>query len=102
MWGFAPGLPCPAECRGRVRSTAASHHRIMVVEVMGRYAGWIALHAGIAGNATAILIPEIPFELERVAEHIRRREKKGRLYTLVVVAEGARPKGGRGSTVGKA
>ena len=63
---------------------------------MGRYAGWIALHAGIAGSADAILIPEIPFDLENVAEHIRRREKKGRLYTLVVVAEGAKPKGGTG------
>ena len=101
-FGFDTAVSFATECLDRLHSTAASHHRIMVVEVMGRYAGWIALHAGIAGNATAILIPEIPFELERVAEHIRRREKKGRLYTLVVVAEGARPKGGRVSTVGKA
>src|SRR5262249_50274510 len=71
----------------------------MVAEVMGRYAGWIALHAGMAGNAHAILIPEIPFELEKVAEHIRRREKRGRLYSVVVVAEGAVPKGGKVSTV---
>ncbi|HEY6195287.1 MAG TPA: ATP-dependent 6-phosphofructokinase [Candidatus Eisenbacteria bacterium] len=100
-FGFDTAVSFATECLDRLHSTAASHHRIMVVEVMGRYAGWIALHAGIAGNAAAILIPEIPFDLEKVADHIRRREKKGRLYTLVVVAEGARRKGGQVSTVGK-
>jgi 6-phosphofructokinase 1 len=98
-FGFDTAVSFATECLDRLHSTAASHHRIMVVEVMGRYAGWIALHAGIAGNAAAILIPEIPFDLEKVADHIRRREKKGRLYTLVVVAEGARRKGGQVSTV---
>src|SRR5689334_22675979 len=100
-FGFDTAVSFATECLDRLHSTAASHHRIMVAEVMGRYAGWIALHAGMAGNAHAILIPEIPFELEKVAEHIRRREKRGRLYSVVVVAEGASPKGGRVSTVGK-
>jgi len=100
-FGFDTAVSFATECLDRLHTTAASHHRILVVEVMGRYAGWIALHAGIAGNADAILIPEIPFEIEKVVEHIRRREKKGRLHTLVAVAEGARPKGGRASTVGK-
>jgi 6-phosphofructokinase 1 len=67
----------------------------MVVEVMGRYAGWIALYAGIAGGADAILIPEIPFDLDRVAEKIARRERAGRPFSIVVVAEGARPARGR-------
>ncbi len=100
-FGFDSAVSFATECLDRLHTTAASHHRIMVVEVMGRYAGWIALHAGIAGGADAILIPEVPFEIEHVAEHIRRREKKGRLETLVVVAEGARPKGGAVSVVGK-
>jgi len=98
-FGFDTAVSFATECLDRLHSTAAAHHRLMVVEVMGRYAGWIALHAGIAGNADAILIPEIPFDLGHVADHIRRREKKGRLYTLIVVAEGARPKGGRVSLV---
>ena len=67
----------------------------MVVEVMGRYAGWIALHAGIAGSAHSILIPEIPFDLDKVAAKVRQRDAKGRMYTLVVVAEGAQPRDGQ-------
>jgi 6-phosphofructokinase 1 len=98
-FGFDTAVSFATECLDRLHSTAAAHHRIMVAEVMGRYAGWIALHAGMAGNAHAILIPEIPFDLEKVAEHIRRREKRGRLYSVVVVAEGASPKGGKASTV---
>jgi 6-phosphofructokinase 1 len=101
-FGFDSAVSFATECLDRLHSTAAAHHRIMVAEVMGRYAGWIALHAGMAGNAHAILIPEIPFELEKVAEHIRRREKRGRLYSVVVVAEGATAKGGKVSTVGRA
>lgn len=100
-FGFDSAVSFATECLDRLHTTAASHHRIMVVEVMGRYAGWIALHAGIAGGAHAILIPEVPFEIEHVAQHIRRREQKGRLDTLVVVAEGAKPKGGTVSVVGK-
>jgi 6-phosphofructokinase 1 len=99
-FGFDSAVSFATECLDRLHTTAASHHRLMVVEVMGRYAGWIALHAGIAGNADAILIPEIPYELDKVADHIRRREKAGRLYTLIVVAEGAVPKGGQVSVLG--
>jgi 6-phosphofructokinase 1 len=73
----------------------------MVVEVMGRYAGWIALNAGISGAADAILIPEIPFDLDSVANRIRQREATGRKFSLVVVAEGAKPKGGTASVVSK-
>jgi 6-phosphofructokinase 1 len=94
-FGFDSAVGFATECLDRLHTTASAHHRLMVVEVMGRYAGWIALHAGIAGNADAILIPEIPYEIEHVADHIRRRERTGRSYTLIVVAEGARPRGGR-------
>jgi 6-phosphofructokinase 1 len=73
-----------------------------VVEVMGRYAGWIALHTGIAGNADVILIPEIPYDIEKVAAVIRERERSGRTYTVVVVAEGAKALGGEVSVTGKA
>jgi ATP-dependent phosphofructokinase / diphosphate-dependent phosphofructokinase len=93
-FGFDTAVSFATECLDRLHSTASSHHRLMVVEVMGRNAGWIALHAGIAGNADVILIPEIPFDLGLVTDHIRRRERTGRLYTLVVVAEGAAPRGG--------
>jgi 6-phosphofructokinase 1 len=67
----------------------------MVVEMMGRYAGWIALHAGISGSAHSILIPEIPFDLDKVAAKVRARDRQGRMYSLVVVAEGAKPKDGQ-------
>jgi len=82
------------ECLDRLHSTAESHQRVMVVEVMGRYAGWIALHTGIAGNAHAILIPEIGFDLDKVAAKIRQREEDGRQYSIVLVAEGAQAKDG--------
>jgi 6-phosphofructokinase 1 len=75
----------------RLHSTAESHQRVMVVEVMGRYAGWIALHAGISGSAHAILIPEIPFDVDKVAAKIRARDSEGRMYSIVLVAEGANP-----------
>ena len=84
----------------RLHSTAEAHRRIMVVELMGRYAGWIALNAGIAGNADAILIPEIPYDLAKIAEHLRRGEEAGQRHAIVVVAEGAKPKGGTISTLG--
>src|SRR5206468_10140808 len=83
----------------RLHSTAESHERVMVVEVMGRYAGFIALNAGIAGSADVILIPEIPFDLQRVCDKIRRREAEGRHFSIVVVAEGAAPKGGTVSLI---
>jgi 6-phosphofructokinase 1 len=94
-FGFDTANAFATECLDRLHSTAESHQRVMVVEVMGRYAGWIALHSGISGGAHAILIPEIPFDLEKVAAKIRSRDRQGRLYTLVVVAEGANSKDGQ-------
>ena len=88
-FGFDTAVSFATECLDRLHTTAESHQRLMVVEMMGRYAGWIALHAGISGGAHAILIPEIPFDLEKVAEKIRQRDEYGRGYSLIVVAEGA-------------
>lgn len=93
-FGFDTAVSFATECLDRLHSTAESHQRIIVVEMMGRYAGWIALNAGISGGAHAVLLPEIPYELENVAEVIRERDGHGRMYTLVVVAEGAKPKDG--------
>lgn len=93
-FGFDSAVSFATECIDRLHSTAQAHRRVMVVEVMGRYAGWIALGSGIAGRADAILIPEIPFDLEKVAEHIRRKASGTRAYGIVVVAEGAKPLGG--------
>ncbi len=90
-FGFDTAVAFATECLDRLHSTAESHQRVMVVEVMGRYAGWIALHAGIAGSAHAILIPEIAFDIDKVAAKIRARDAEGRMYSLVVVAEGAEP-----------
>lgn len=88
-FGFDSAVTFASDCIDRLHSTAQSHQRIMVVEVMGRYAGWIALHAGLAGGAHAILMPEIPYDLEKVAAKIRARDEHGRGHALVVVAEGA-------------
>jgi 6-phosphofructokinase 1 len=93
-FGFDTAVSFATECLDRLHSTAESHQRVMVVEVMGRYAGWIALHSGIAGNAHTILLPEIPFDLEPVVRQIRQRDDEGRMYSLVVVAEGAMPRHG--------
>ena len=101
-FGFDTAVSFATECLDRLHTTATSHRRIMVVEVMGRYAGWIALHAGIAGNAHVILIPEIPYDIEKVSEAVRDRERAGYLYVIVVVAEGAKPVGGDVSVLGKA
>ena len=90
-FGFDTAVAFATDCLDRLHSTAESHQRVMVVEMMGRYAGWIALNSGIAGSAHAILIPEIPFDLEKVAHKIRTRDREGRMYSLVVVAEGANP-----------
>jgi ATP-dependent phosphofructokinase / diphosphate-dependent phosphofructokinase len=93
-FGFDSALAVATEAIDRLHTTAQSHQRIMVIEVMGRYAGWIALQAGIAGGADAILIPEIPFHIEKVAEAIGDRIYGGRPFAIVVVAEGAAPAGG--------
>jgi len=94
-FGFDTAVSFATECLDRLHSTAESHQRVMVVEVMGRYAGWIALHAGISGGAHAILIPEIAFDIEKVAAKVRERDAEGRMYCLVVVAEGAQAQHGQ-------
>ncbi|MDO8361470.1 MAG: ATP-dependent 6-phosphofructokinase [Actinomycetota bacterium] len=101
-FGFDTAVGFASECIDRLFSTATSHGRVIVVEVMGRYAGWIALNAGVACGAHAILIPEIPFELAPVADTIREREQRGSKFSIVVVAEGAMPVGGTVSVVAKA
>ncbi|PTY06873.1 6-phosphofructokinase [Opitutaceae bacterium EW11] len=93
-FGFDSAVACATDALDRLHTTAASHNRVMVLEVMGRYAGWIASHAGIAGGGDIILIPEIPFNYDSVCKKIAEREAMGRTFTLIVVAEGARPKGG--------
>jgi 6-phosphofructokinase 1 len=99
-FGFHTAVDFAAQCIDRLFSTATSHGRVIVVEVMGRYAGWIALHSGVACGAHAILIPEIPFDLGHVAEMIRHREQRGAKFSIVVVAEGAKPLGGDVTIVG--
>jgi phosphofructokinase-like protein len=93
-FGFDTAVAFAADAIDRLHTTAEAHKRIMVVEVMGRYAGWIALHAGVAGGADAILMPEIPFDAQKVADAIKRRESFGAKFSIVVVAEGAKPVGG--------
>jgi len=93
-FGFDTAVSFATEAIDRLHTTAEAHHRVMVVEVMGRYAGWIALYAGVAGGADAILIPEIPFSLEKVAARIMERDRYGARFSIVVVAEGAKPIGG--------
>lgn len=94
-FGFDTAVSTATDALDRLHSTAESHERVMVVEVMGRYAGWIALHAGVSGSADVILIPEIPFDIDSVCAKIRDREARGRKFSVVVVAEGAMPKGGK-------
>src|SRR5207245_3673924 len=93
-FGFDTAVSTATDAIDRLHSTAESHERVMVVEVMGRQAGFIALHSGIAGSADVILIPEIPFDTHKICEKIRQREAIGRHFSIVVVAEGATPKGG--------
>jgi phosphofructokinase-like protein len=93
-FGFDTAVHVASEAIDRLHTTAESHNRILVVEVMGRNAGWIALHSGIAGGADVILIPEIPFDIDEVCRLIRRRHERGRYFSIVVVAEGATPKAG--------
>ena len=100
-FGFDTAVSFATQCLDRLHSTAEAHHRVIVVEVMGRYAGWIALNCGVSGTADVILIPEIPYDLHRVADKIRQREESGRHFTIVVVAEGAKPVGGAVSVISK-
>ena len=93
-FGFDTALQVATEAIDRLHTTAESHHRVMVVEVMGRHAGWIALHSGLAGGGDVILIPERPFDIDEVCRLIRRRHSRGRFFSIVVVAEGAMPEEG--------
>jgi phosphofructokinase-like protein len=93
-FGFNTAVQIATDAIDRLHTTAESHDRVMVVEVMGRHSGWIATHAGIAGGATAILIPENPFDIDEVCELLRGRHERGRYASIVVVAEGAEPKEG--------
>lgn len=92
-FGFDSALSVATEAIDRLHTTAESHHRVMVVEVMGRHAGWLSLYSGLAGGGDVILLPEIPFEWGKVCEFVCRRARRGRRFSILVVAEGARPKG---------
>jgi len=98
-FGFQTAVETATDAIDKLHTTAESHDRVMIVEVMGRDAGWIALSAGVAGGADTILIPEIPFHVERIAAHIKRRRKAGHHFAIIVVAEGAFPQGGTALTV---
>lgn len=100
-FGFDTAVSYATDAIDRLHSTAASHGRTMVMEVMGRYAGWIALHAGVAGTADAILMPEIPYDIEKVVAKVKQRYATGRGFAIIAVAEGARPVGGTHSVIGK-
>jgi ATP-dependent phosphofructokinase / diphosphate-dependent phosphofructokinase len=93
-FGFQTAVQIVTDAIDRLHTTAESHNRVMVLEVMGRHAGWIATHAGIAGGADAILVPEREFDIEAVVAHLRRRHERGRNFSIVVVAEGASPREG--------
>jgi 6-phosphofructokinase 1 len=93
-FGFDSAVACATDAVDRLHSTAESHRRVMVLEVMGRYAGWIAIYAGLAGGADVILIPEIPFNYESICAKVDERELRGKAFSIVVVAEGARLAGG--------
>ena len=93
-FGFHTAVQICTDAIDRLHSTAESHNRVIVLEVMGRHTGWIATYSGIAGGADAILVPEQRFDLEEVCDHIRRRHARGRTFSIVVVAEGARPREG--------
>ncbi len=94
-FGFSTAAAIATEALDRVHTTAASHHRVMVVEVMGRNAGWIALHAGIASGSDVILLPEIPYDLGRVCEFVLHRSERGKRFSIIAVSEGARPRDGQ-------
>ena len=93
-FGFDTAVATATECLDKIHTTAMSHHRVMLVEVMGRNAGWLALHAGVAGGSDIILIPEIPYAIETIGAEIATRGRHGRTYTILCVSEGAAPAGG--------
>jgi len=94
-FGFLSAVETATEALDRLHSTASSHHRVMIAEVMGRYAGWIALYAGVASGADVILMPEFPYRLDVVGEFIEGRNRRGKKFSIVCVAEGAKPRGGQ-------
>ncbi|MFZ4116278.1 MAG: 6-phosphofructokinase [Chthoniobacterales bacterium] len=94
-FGFDSAVACATDALDRLHTTAASHKRVIILQVMGRHAGWIALWSGVAGGADIILLPEIPFQLEKIAEAVRHRAQKGCKSTMIVVAEGAKPAHGK-------
>ncbi len=94
-FGFATALQTATDAFDRIHTTASSHHRIMLVEVMGRNAGWLALHSGLASGADVILLPEIPYDLDAISVACERRRKHGKHFTIIAVSEGAAPRGGR-------
>lgn len=94
-FGYNTALETATDALDKLHSTAESHHRVMIMEVMGRYAGWIALESGIAGGADVILIPEIPFDIKKICQAIRTRSEKGSRFSIIVIAEGAMPAGGK-------
>ena len=94
-FGFDTALVTATEALDKLHTTAMSHHRVMIMETMGRYAGWIALYSGVAGGGDIILIPEIPFKLDSICRTVQERGKKGKRFSIIVVAEGAKPEGGQ-------
>src|SRR3954454_11390712 len=95
-FGFQTAVQIATDAIDRLHTTAESHNRVIIVEVMGRHAGWIAAYSGLAGGADAILVPERPFDIEDVCNHLRRRVDAGRRFSIVVVSEGATPRDGAG------
>ena len=100
-FGFDTAVSTAIEAIDKLHTTAESHDRVIVLEVMGRHAGFIALHSGVAGSADVVLIPEIPFDIERVCEKVLARDRAGRHFSIVVVAEGAYPVGGQEAIMGE-
>ncbi|MFH2138691.1 MAG: ATP-dependent 6-phosphofructokinase [Candidatus Omnitrophota bacterium] len=94
-FGFNSAVTIATEAIDRIHTTAQSHHRVMIIEVMGRTAGWIALYAGIAGGGDIILLPEMPYNINGIAEVVRERHRKGKKFTIIIISEGAKPKGGK-------
>ena len=94
-FGFESAVVTATEAIDKLHSTAQSHHRVMIVEVMGRYAGWIALFSGVAGGGDIILIPEIPYNMKAISKKLEERHKVGKRFSIIVIAEGAKPKGGK-------
>src|SRR6056297_343666 len=93
-FGFNTAVSIATEGIDRIHTTAQSHHRIMIIELMGRKAGWIALYSGIAGGGDVIIIPEIPYQIDSITDYVKKRREKGRHFSIIVVAEGAKPEGG--------